>query len=376
MMERIRVWAVTEDGDGKVRAQGLAEVASTETEQRLEELLVASPELLLDGLSLIGRQLPSEGGILDLLGIDPDGRLVLLELKRGTLTRDAVAQILDYASDLTSYDPDQLARLIEGHSGKKGIDPVEDFTDWYAREFPNSQGVLEKIPRMVLVGLGVDSRAKRIVNFLAESGVDIQLLTFHAFRSGGSLFLAKQVETTEPVPPQSLDRGITKEESKRILLQLAERQGAKELLKEVADLIQIAGPFYRWPGKTAYSFSLPETTEEGRPTSRSYLTLWVQTKKRGTLLLTFAPRAVEACSQAIDAFLAAVPSAHRNDSSWKPVEVEIDVGSWASIKHRLEQLLAELVMNWQRESDDDEALREPAEPEYGGTSAGAGGDLR
>lgn len=337
-------------------------MASTETEQRLEELLVASPELLLDGLSLIGRQLPIEGGILDLLGIDPDGRLVLLELKRGTLTRDAVAQILDYASDLTSRDPDQLARIIEGHSGNKGIDPIEDFADWYAREFPNSEGALEKIPRMVLVGLGVDSRAKRIVNFLAESGVDIQLLTFHAFRSGGSLFLAKQVETTEPVAPPSLDRGITKEDSRRILLQLADEQGAKELLKEVADFIQVAGPFYRWPGKTAYSFSLPETTEEGRPTSRSYLTLWVQTRRRGSLLLTLAPRAVEVCSDAIDAFLVAVPSAHRNDSSWKPVEVEIVVSSWPSIKNELERVLTELVMSWQRKSDAAEVHEEPSEP--------------
>jgi RecB family endonuclease NucS len=58
-MKRIQVWSVEEE-DGRLRAKGLDEIASAETEQRLEELLVATPELLLDGLSLIGRQLPSE----------------------------------------------------------------------------------------------------------------------------------------------------------------------------------------------------------------------------------------------------------------------------------------------------------------------------
>ena len=37
-----------------------------------------------------------------MLGIDEYGRLVVFELKRGTLVREAVAQIIDYASDLAN----------------------------------------------------------------------------------------------------------------------------------------------------------------------------------------------------------------------------------------------------------------------------------
>ena len=84
-----------------------------------------SPDLLMDGLTLIGRQVSTDGGPLDLLGIDADGRLVVFELKRGTLTRDAVAQVLDYASGLATLDTVRFGALIEKHSGRHGVDRIE-----------------------------------------------------------------------------------------------------------------------------------------------------------------------------------------------------------------------------------------------------------
>ena len=83
-----------------------------ESELLLEETLVNNPGLLLEDLTLVGRQTPTEGGPLDLLGVDGDGRLVVFELKRGTLSRDAVAQVIDYASDLDNMDLVNLANHI------------------------------------------------------------------------------------------------------------------------------------------------------------------------------------------------------------------------------------------------------------------------
>ena len=92
-MEDIKLWEL----DGS-KANPLSSNIQLESEQLLEDTLVANPNLLLDGLTLVGRQMPTEGGPLDLLGVDGDGRLVVFELKRGTLSRDAVAQVIDYAS--------------------------------------------------------------------------------------------------------------------------------------------------------------------------------------------------------------------------------------------------------------------------------------
>ena len=128
----------------------VGEVVNTETEQLLEDILVASPELLESGLKLIGRQVPTEGGPLDLLGIDQNGRLTVFELKRGTLTRDAVAQSLDYASDLEAYEFERLAALVHEHSGGLGIDRIEDFEDWYSQEYPGSTDTLSDSPRVTV----------------------------------------------------------------------------------------------------------------------------------------------------------------------------------------------------------------------------------
>ena len=195
-MEDIKLWEL----DGS-QATPLGSNNQLESEQLLEDTLVANPNLLLDGLTLVGRQMPTEGGPLDLLGVDGDGRLVVFELKRGTLSRDAVAQVIDYASDLDDMDLGALADHISERSGVGGIDEIEDFQEWYdGRGF----GELESLKplHMFLVGLGVDDRTERMVRFLAESSdMAITLLTFHGFDYEGKTILAKQVEVEGPAEP-------------------------------------------------------------------------------------------------------------------------------------------------------------------------------
>ena len=69
--------------------------------------------------------------------MDEDGRLVVFELKRGTLSRDAVAQIIDYASDLDAKTDIALAEHIAANSGVSGIERIEDFEEWYGE---NTEG--------------------------------------------------------------------------------------------------------------------------------------------------------------------------------------------------------------------------------------------
>ena len=187
-MDTIKIWAV--EGSEITEVQ---QTDQTKSEQWLEERIVSKPELLMPGLTLVGRQTQTEGGPLDLLGVDSDGRLVLFELKRGTLSRDAVAQIVDYASDLEGMNLDALANHIANRSGTNGIEKIEDFREWHT-DNTEAEALEDLLPlRLFLVGLGVDDRTERMVSFLANKGVDISLLTFYGFEQDGNTLLARQM---------------------------------------------------------------------------------------------------------------------------------------------------------------------------------------
>ena len=345
-MNRIQLWSVDRT-EGKLSATAVESVGNTKTEQYLEEILVASPDLLMDGLKLIGRQVSTDGGPLDLLGIDVDGRLVVFELKRGTLTRDAVAQVLDYASDLAALDSVRFGALIEKHSGRHGVDRIEDFADWYRQEHPGESEFPLDRPRMVLVGLGVDDRARRVVNFLAESQVDIQLMTFYAFREDGKLFLARQIESESP---KSSDAGMpaTKESNLRALHDTAKSLEVYELLTQAAQFIEARIGGYCWPGKQAYSYSLQETTDSGTPSFRTYAALYILTKKPGSLMLGFTPRAVKGAADAVEEFCRQAPRAVRNRSRSYAIELTFGNSDWASLEEPLDKFLAAVVEGWKR----------------------------
>ncbi len=235
-MEDIKIWAL----DGS-QVEDLKPAGQTDTERLLEDTLVSRPDLLLEDLVLVGRQTPTEGGPLDLLGVDGDGRLVVFELKRDTLTREAVAQVIDYASYLDSMDLDALASYISEKSGSHGINKIDNFSDWYGQQnFEDAESLESLKPlRMVLVGLGVDDTTERMVRFLAEnSNMDITLLTFHGFRYDGKTILAKRVEvdSTKVVSPRLKKPSLRKHERRKRLLDLAESLGVSGTFSEVRDL--------------------------------------------------------------------------------------------------------------------------------------------
>lgn len=189
-MEETKIWAV--EGTS---ATPLNTTNQMESEGLLEDILTANPDMLEEGLQLVGRQTSTTGGPLDLLGVDNDGRLVVFELKRGRLNRDAVAQVIDYASSLNAMDEETLYRHIAEQSGNMDIQKIDDFGEWYNNNWSDEGSETLMPPRMVLVGLGVDGTTDRMVKYMNSSGMDISLLTFHGFlESNGKTLLTRNVE--------------------------------------------------------------------------------------------------------------------------------------------------------------------------------------
>jgi hypothetical protein len=360
-MQKVRLWSVTKQKSGTPQVDDVQSADNTETEGLLESLLVHRPNLLIDDLVLVGRQVPTEGGPLDLLGVDEDGQLVIFELKRGTLTRDAVAQILDYASDMAAVGIDQLARLIEDSSGKNGIEKIEDFQDWYSQRYPNRDSALEMSPRMVLVGLGVDKRALRIVNYLAGAGIAIVLLTFNAFERDGTLFLARQVESATVPPPGG---GRTKDSNIQTLLKNARGLEVEEFLDKVSKFVEARIPGNKLPGKSSYAFSLAERTDQGRPTLRVYVGLYLNWRKKGSLTLTLQERAVRVLGTMVEELLSTFPDCSRKNR-YGQIEISLTPEMWDRCQSILERVLAKIVTGWKEkaasQSEAEEIAAEQAE---------------
>jgi hypothetical protein len=276
-MEEVRLWRVKSDVAGAPQVERVDGVDAVSTERLLEDVLAHSPDVLMEGLTIVGRQNETDGGPLDLLGIDDDGRLVVFELKRGELTRDAVAQVLDYASSLDVMEADELGEHISRMSGRYGTDKIENFSEWYRENFDGKSLADIGSPRMVLVGLGADEPTKRMVEFLAAGNLDITLITFYGFSDNGVTLLARQVEVEPKVTKQTNAYRATKaanEEKFRRRLQECNLEvfykGALEALKRA-----LKGEGAIYPNASGHTVYFQDQTESGTPTSRAFIGLSV-----------------------------------------------------------------------------------------------------
>ncbi len=297
-MDELKIWAL-EDAFSVVELESQRQM---EAESLLEDTLVANPDLLMPGLKLVGRQTSTASGPLDLLGVDRYGRLSLFELKRGTLTREAVAQVIDYAADLEAMDLVELAGLLAKESGERGIDEIEDFEEWYGQRFGEQELTSLRPLRMFLVGLGADERAERMVDFLANnSGMDISLITFHGFAFEGRTLFARQVHVEGVADSESHSgrRNLSVAERRARLDERAEDHGVSELFGAVRDMFRATWPDSRMnPGAVGLRIRL-------RKRSYARIDLW----KAGEVQIAFQPCAKALCLSEFEQPLAAIPHA-------------------------------------------------------------------
>lgn len=296
MTDDFGIWELDETTK---RARRLEETTRAETEALLEDVFVRNPSLLMPGLELVGRQMRTSNGNLDLLGVDSEGRLVVFELKRGTLTREAVAQAVDYASWLDSLDDADLWNRIAENSGRDEIDDIENFEAWYD-DHDNWDSLESLRPiRIVLVGLGADESARRMADWLAAKGAEIDLLTFLGYRYGDRMLLARQLESGDEARKQEKQE---QNASRRALTQVNRRDAIDGRVNEygmrdwwldaVAVLERNSKLSYRAKlGITFYKHK-KRTLSTGVRAAGSHK---IEIVERGVARAIFLPAAVELC---------------------------------------------------------------------------------
>jgi hypothetical protein len=158
------------------------------SEAYLESMIVADPSILSDEWMLIGRQEQTPfGGRIDLLAVAPDGALILIELKRDKTPREVVAQALDYASWVQSLDSSAINTIYQRFSN--GGDLRAAFLTRFGLSL--DEAAINYTHQVVVVSAMLDDSSERIVRYLEERGVAINVLSFQVFQDGAGQLLTR-----------------------------------------------------------------------------------------------------------------------------------------------------------------------------------------
>ena len=190
---RTALWKVDSEPEQLVES-------SLAKEQLLEDMIVSAPKLLSDEWMLIGRQEDTGyGGRIDLLAIAPDGSLILIELKRDKTPRDVVAQALDYAAWVEKLKPEEISAIYRRFK-KSEANLEADFKNRFG--VPLDEDTINESHQIIIVAASLDESSERIVSYLNERDIPINVLCFQVFSSGGEQIISRSW-LLDPVQTQS-----------------------------------------------------------------------------------------------------------------------------------------------------------------------------
>ena len=226
MTQQIRLWEITRD-------QTLAEIKGSQIplEENLEDWLESDISILDSNLLVIGRQVSTDfGGIIDLLCIDDSGDLVVVELKKAGLH---VKLLLRHLTTHLDQRPFIAANYRDSGriSGDRGTLDVA-FQDEFDQELPET---LNASHRSLIVAETLDASSERIVRYLSELNVPINVLTVQQFQDSTGRRMLAQVYLVEPEVATQRARSQSKRTSYSVerLHNIARENGIGDLYGDI-----------------------------------------------------------------------------------------------------------------------------------------------
>ena len=172
----------------------------------LQRILRDQPDILEPGLFVIAeefRDWADSDRRIDLLCVDADGRLVVVELKRGESGELMDLQAIRYAAMVSTITLQQAIDTHQAYLNKRGIDEdAEERVTGHLENSADSQGFSTDQPRIVLVSEGFSSELTTCVLWLNRNGLDITCIRMQPYRNGAELL----VDTRQVIPlPEASD---------------------------------------------------------------------------------------------------------------------------------------------------------------------------
>lgn len=180
-------------------------------EKVLEDWLESNPDgIVEDGnILIIGRQVATNlGGFVDLLGVDREGNVVVMELKRDRTPRDTIAQSLEYASFSEQLDMNQLEKILQSYLNDESLSLAEHHREYF--ELGSDEAVaFNKEQRIVVIGQRITPEIRQTASFLRSKGMRVTCVEFSFFKdsNGTSLLSQEIVVGKESVKRTHVDSG-------------------------------------------------------------------------------------------------------------------------------------------------------------------------
>ena len=141
-----------------------------------------------------------------MLGLDRDGRLVVVELKRDQAPETVDMQALKYAALVSRFTYDDLAKVHAQYLSHKRGEPVTAETA--ASELEEWATITEeslRLPRLILLAAEFPATVTATVVFLHQQlGLDVQLRKFQAYRTGQETL----VTVSQLYPPPDIEEFV------------------------------------------------------------------------------------------------------------------------------------------------------------------------
>ena len=156
----------------------IAQETDLELESHLEDWLENSPRALTqEPLLWIGRQTSAsvEDGTIfpDLLGVDSEGNLIIVELKRDEAPREVVAQLLEYAAWANELSDTEIYRIAETYFETRSGFQDKTFDDTFRIVFDiletDELPPLNRVLRLFIVAEEIPTRIAQVCRFLRAS---------------------------------------------------------------------------------------------------------------------------------------------------------------------------------------------------------------
>ncbi len=196
-----------------------------EYEERIETWVANNSECIAEegkqAPLIIGRQVDSEIGLLDLLAVDANGDTIVIECKQHA-PRTTLAQAIGYAACVRGWGYEKLASISEGYlrGVKAELTELDEAFRSHFRKGESGEAEPQQFnrnQRIVIVGKAIPRALELQCDFLHEQGVDIAAWEMCKFESkdGQSFVGLSRIiggEPTRPVKPVRPSQPLTSEE--------------------------------------------------------------------------------------------------------------------------------------------------------------------